>query len=70
MNIFLKLQYKGDKSVKNGKGDSPLKVPVQIALIILLHGFDVCISIERLNRYVINCCIYYVCKNISLALSK
>ena len=30
--------------------------------IILLHGFDFCISIVRLNRYVIYTCVrVYVC---------
>ena len=53
MNIIflIKNKFKGDNSIRKRKGDSPLKQFIQI---ILLHGFDVCITIVRLNRYVIN----------------
>ena len=70
--VFIKKNYfyyiplffmKGDNSVKNRKGDSP-HVLIQI---ILLHGFDVCISIVRLNRYIIHIILlhdFYVCISI------
>ena len=56
--FFIKSKYKGDNSIKKRKGNSPLKHSgVQIVhvliQIILLHGFDACVSIVRLNRYVI-----------------
>ena len=53
MNIIflIKNKFKGDNSIRKRKGDSPLKKFIQI---ILLHGFDVCITIVRLNRYVLN----------------
>ena len=55
--FFIKSKYKRNNSVKNYKGitiklfQSGLHMLIQI---ILLHGFDVCISIVRLNRYAIN----------------
>ena len=59
-HILTKSKYKGDNSVKTKRGfpikkfRSELHVLIQI---ILLHGFDVCISIVRLSRYVIKTCI-------------
>ena len=61
MNIifFIKSKCRGDNSVKQKKDeDSPLKgfVPDCTCANIdyfLLHGFDVCISIVRLDRYVV-----------------
>ena len=56
---FIKSKYKGDNSIKKTKRGFPIKkVLVRIAhvliQIILLHGFDVCISLVKFNRYVCN----------------
>ena len=51
MNIifFIKSKYKEDNSVEKKIMIRKAHVLIQI---ILLHGFDVCISIVKLNRYV------------------